>query len=200
MFNKKVLLAALVMASVSGGLMSCNEVTPTPTPTPVEPSVDNEFEQNTDTSQFEAATMYVIGSHWNSWDTATIETAEGCAFTASATIPNCLEIDVVITPEMLVNAEGGYNFTGFKFIAGPSWNIQYGMEDIDWAKSNDAFKALFANGKDAFKEGTSNRSNVEPKAAGTYHIEYYPLNFESTTLDNGNTHSNKFVVTYTPAA
>ena len=188
MFNKKNLLAALLLLSTAGGLVACGEQ-----PTE-EPTVDNEFEQNTDESMFEEASMYVIGSHWNNWDPGTIKEAEGCTFTKSATIPNCLEIDVVVTAEMLTG------WVGFKFIAGPSWSIQYGMEDIDWTKSNDAFKALFPDGKEVFKEGTSNRNNVVATAAGTYHIEYYPLNFESTTLDNGNTHSNKFVVTFTPAA
>ena len=190
MFNKKYLLATLVLASVSG-LVACGE--PTASEEPSTPVVDDEFEQNTDTSLFEAASMYVIGSHWNNWDTATIETAEGCAFTASATIPNCLEIDVVVTAEMLTG------WVGFKFIAGPSWSIQYGMEDVDFTKSNAAFTSQFPDGKGVFTEGTSNRNNVCPTQAGTYHIEYYPLNFESTTIDNGNTHSNKFVVTFTAA-
>lgn len=203
MFNKKVLLAALVMASVSG-LVACDNTTPTPVPSTPEvestPVVDDEFVQNTDTSQFEAASMYVVGSHWNSWTPATIQEAEGCAFTASATIPNCLEIDIVVTQEM-IDA-----WCGFKFIAGPSWNTQYGMEDIDYTRSNDAFKNQYKNEdgsvkeKTSWAEGTGNRSNVEAKLPGTFHIEYYPLNFDSVSLPNGNTHSNKFVVTFTPEA
>ncbi len=59
------------------------------------------------------------------------------------------------------------------------------------------FKALYPQGKEAFTEGTSNRSNIEVKAAGTYHVEFYPLNFDNITLENGNSHSNKFVITYT---
>lgn len=204
MFNKKALLAAVLVASF-GGLVACDQ-TPASTPAPstpvVEstPVVDDEFVQNTDTSKFEAATMYVVGSHWNSWTPGTIVEAEGCAFTASETIPNCLEIDIVVTQEM-IDA-----WCGFKFIAGPSWNTQYGMEDVDFSKSNEAFKNQYVDEegnvkpKTAWAEGTGNRSNVEAKAPGTFHIEYYPLNFESTTLENGNTHSNKFVITFTPAA
>jgi hypothetical protein len=95
---------------------------------------------------------------------------------------------------------------GFKFIAGPSWGAQYGMEDVDFSKSNDAFKNQYVDEegnvkpKTAWAEGTGNRSNVEAKVPGTFHIEYYFLNFESETLENGNTHSNKFVITFTPAA
>ena len=92
MFKKRNLLAALLLLSTAGGLVACGE-------TSSEPTVDNEFEQNTDESMFEEASMYVIGSHWNNWDPATIKEAEGCTFTKSATIPNCLELDVVVTAE-----------------------------------------------------------------------------------------------------
>ena len=185
MFNKKNLLAALLLLSTAGGLVACGEQ-----PT-AEPTVDNEFEQNTDESMFEEASMYVIGSHWNNWDPGTIKEAEGCAFTKSATIPNCLEIDIVVTEEMLSG------WVGFKFIASNSWNAQYGMEDVDFTKSNEAFTSQYPDGKGVFTEGTSNRCNIEPKLAGTYHVEYYPLNFDNIPLDNGNSHSNKFVITYT---
>ena len=70
MFNKKNLLAALLLLSTAGGLVACGEQ-----PT-AEPTVDNEFEQNTDESMFEEASMYVIGSHWTSWDPGTIKEAD----------------------------------------------------------------------------------------------------------------------------
>ena len=69
MFKKRNLLAALLLLSTAGGLVACGE-------TSSEPTVDNEFEQNTDESMFEEASMYVIGSHWNNWDPATIKEAE----------------------------------------------------------------------------------------------------------------------------
>lgn len=187
MFNKKVLLAAVLLLGTAGGLVACGE------------EAGNEFEQNTDESQFEEAAMYVIGSHWNGWSESTIKEAEGCKFTKSATIPNCLEIDIVVTEAMMEEAD----YIGFKFIASNSWTAQYGMEDIDYTKSNDAFKNLYKNedgtvkDKTSWSEGSSNRSNIEVKAAGTYHVEYYPLNFDNITLPNGNSHSNKFVITYT---
>lgn len=178
MFNKKALLAAVLLLGTAGGLVACGQDT------------GNDFEQNTDESQFEEASMYVIGSHWNNWSESTILEAEGCAFTKSATIPNCLEIDIVVTDAML---EG---WVGFKFIASNSWTAQYGMEDIDWTKSNEAFTSQYPDGKDAFTEGSSNRSNICPTKAGTYHVEFYPLNFDNIPLANGNSHSNKFVITY----
>ena len=100
MFNKKLLLSALLLVSLAGVAGCANTTTP---------DTGDDFEQNTDTSLFEPATMYVVGSNWNSWTPATIETAEGCAFEKSADTPNCLEIDITIETS-----------GQFKFIAGPS--------------------------------------------------------------------------------
>ena len=179
MFNKKVLLAAVLLLGTAGGLVACGQ------------DAGNDFEQNTDTSKFEEASLYVIGSHWNSWGIDTIKEAEGCAFTKSATIPNCLELDIVVTAEMMKD------WVGFKFVVSNSWNAQYGMEDVDWTKSNEGFTSQYPGGKEQFTEGTSNRNNICPTKAGTYHVEYYPLNFDNFTLANGNSHSNKLVITYT---
>lgn len=180
MFNKKLLLSALLLVSLAGVAGCANTTTP---------DTGDDFEQNTDTSLFEPATMYVVGSNWNSWTPATIETAEGCAFEKSADTPNCLEIDITIETS-----------GQFKFIAGPSWSTQYGMEDVDFEKSNQAFKDAIGKDKSEFKEGTGNRSNIEISVPGSLHIEYYPLNFDTVQLDNGNTHSFKFVIEFTPAA
>ena len=87
------------------------------------------------------------------------------------------------------------DYCGFKFIASNSWTSQYGMEDINWEKSNKAFTDQFEGGKYAFKEGTSNRSNIAPKLAGTYHVEFYALDFTAENK-NSTVYTNKFVITY----
>ena len=180
MFNKKLLLGALAVLGTTAALIGC--------------STEPEFEQNTSSYEVPEETMYIIGSHWNSWTPATIAEAEpSCRFTRSAEDPNIYEIDVTVTQAM-IDA-----WCGFKFIAGNSWSVQFGMEDVDFENSNAAFRAAHGN-KEDYKKGSSDRSNIEVKTPGTYHIEYNPFNFASVETDNGaGNYTCKFVIEFTPA-
>lgn len=150
---------------------------------PAEP----EFEQNEDPI-VEGFTMYIIGSHWNNWDTKTIKEANpSCAFTYDEET-KLYVYDATITEEMLTG------WVGFKFISSNSWDSQYGMEDVDYSICNDTFTTMVGD-KTQYKEGTGNRSNIVATVAGTYHITYNPADFRSDTLDNGNTHGYKFGIT-----
>ena len=180
MFNKKALLAAALLLGTAGGLVACGEEPAT--------SIKDEFVQNE--SEFEGYTMYVIGSDWNSWNVATVNENAACTFTKSATKPNVFEITLEVT-EAMVKAG-----CGFKFVASNSWTSQYGMEDINFEASNKGFTDQFKDGKYAFKEGTGNRSNISPKLAGTYHVEFHALDFTAEDK-NQTTYTNKFVITYT---
>lgn len=189
MFNKKVLLAAVLLLGTAGGLASCGE---------------EEFEQNTGEYVAPEETMYVVGSHWNGWwgeANVAAGPAEGTAFTRSTEDSNVYEYDLVITSEM---ASG---WVGFKFTASAGWGTQYGMEDVDYAGCNQAFLDIIAKpNKNDLTGPSSNRSNIEFKnggaeIVGTYHIEYRPFNFASTAVDNGaGTYGEKFTIEFTPAA
>lgn len=179
MFNKKLLLSALVVLGTTAALIGC--------------STEPEFEQNTSSYEVPEETMYIIGSHWNSWDTASIASANpSCKFTRSAENASIYEYDVVVTQAMIDS------WCGFKFIASNSWSVQFGMEDVDFENSNEAFRNAYGP-KDKYQEGTSNRSNVEIKVPGTYHIEYNPFNFASVETGK-TTWSSKFTIEFTPAA
>lgn len=166
-----------------------------------------EFEQNTDEIPANI-NMYIIGSHWNSWDPGTIEKANpSCAFVVD---PESSGLEVKYTYTITVTQAMIDAWCGFKFIATPGWESQFGMEDVDYSKSNEAFiKEVVGdknndgkcdiNDKYTFKEGTSNRNNVVATKPGTYVIEYYPYNFSSETV-NGVLYQNKFAVLFTPAA
>ncbi len=181
MFNKtKVLLCSL--AVLGGlGLVACNQ----------QPDERDSFEQNT--NKFEAnEEMYIIGSHWHGWDNIkTIKEANpSCRFTRVTS--NEYTFDAVVTADMVANGANAE----FKFIASNSWNVQYGMEDVDFDECNAAFKALFPDKtKESWNQGSSNRSNVTVNKAGTYHISYDPYNFK--TDDAGR--SFKFVIDFTAA-
>ena len=150
---------------------------------PAEP----EFEQNED-PVIEGFSMYIIGSHWNNWDTKTIKEANpSCAFTYDEKT-KLYVYDATITEEMLTG------WVGFKFISSNSWDSQYGMEDVDYSICNDTFKTMVGD-KAQYTKGASDRSNIVATVAGTYHITYNPADFRSDTLDNGNTHSYKFGIT-----
>lgn len=188
MFNKKVLLAAVLLLGTAGGLVSCGE---------------EEFEQNTGEYVAPEETMYVVGSHWNGWwsqDAIKAGPEQGTAFTRSATNSNIYEIDLVVTAEMAAG------WVGFKFTASAGWDVQFGMEDVDYEGCNQAFlDVIKAKDKTTLTGPSSNRSNVEfadgAKIAGTYHIEYNPFNFESTATDNGaGNYGEKFTIEFTPAA
>lgn len=192
MFNKKALLAAVLLLGTAGGLVACG---------------DNEFEQNTGEYVAPEETMYIVGSHWNNWwgdndkdGKLDQPVQEEFKFTRSAKNSNIYEIDLVVTAEMAAG------WVGFKFTAQPGWAVQYGMEDVDYDGCNKAFLDIIAKpNKNDLTGPSSNRSNVEFKSganvAGTYHIEYSPFNFASTAVDNGaGTYGEKFTIQFTPAA
>jgi hypothetical protein len=180
MFNKKLLLAALAVLGTTAALVGCAEP---------------EFEQNTSSYEVPEETMYIIGSHWNSWNPATIAEANpSCKFTRSAENQSIYEYDLTVTQEM-VNA-----WCGFKFIASNAWAVQYGMEDVDFENSNEAFRQM-AGSKEDYKKGSSDRNNIVVTAPGTFHIEYNPFNFVSVETDNGaGNYTCKFTIEFTPAA
>lgn len=200
MAKKKILAGLLSFICAATLLVSCGE------PTPVEDP--NEFEQNTEEIPANI-NMYIIGSHWNSWDPGTIDKANpSCAFEIDPTSSGLgvkYTFSIEVTQDM-VNA-----WCGFKFIASPAWTSQFGMEDVDFSKCNEDFLKLVVGDKNgdgkfdvqdkyaAFKEGTSNRNNIVATAAGKYEIEYYPYNFSSETVE-GVLYQNKFAIEFTPAA
>ncbi len=152
----------------------------------------DDFDQNTD-PHGQGITMYVIGSHFNSWTPDTIKDNKDCAFVKDSST-GLYTIDLTITQEM-IDA-----WCGFKFIATNSWSEQYGMEDLNWEACNAKFKEQYKNEdgsqktKEAWHEGASNRSNVEAKTPGKFHIEYNPANFETETIE-GVTCTKKFTIT-----
>ncbi len=156
---------------------------------------DDEFEQNTGSFQAPVPTMYIVGSHWANWDPAAAAADPELAFTMKAGSSSVMEYDVTLTSEMLAG------YVGFKFVAGGSWDVQYGMEDIDFDSCNEAFRNLFpGREKNSWKEGTNNRSNVQgyddnSLAAGVYHIEYDSLNVKTDMDSLG----YKFVINFTAA-
>jgi len=146
---------------------------------------DDDFDQN-NKPQGQGFEMYVIGSNWNSWNPDTIKEAAGCAFKKDAST-GVYTIDLTITDEMAGKAE-------FKFIATNSWNDQYGMEDVNWEASNDAFKNQYpGKTKHDWHEGTSNRSNIKVVTSGSWHIEYNPANFTGEEFE-GVPYANKFTI------
>lgn len=175
---KLLLLGAAALVSLVGCGESQKEVC----------SPDDEFCQN-ENPTVQGFEMYVIGSHWNSWDPATIKSAEGCAFAKQS--DGTYIWSATITQEM-VDA-----WCGFKFIADNSWGSQYGMEDVNYNKSNDAFKEMVGE-KSNYVKGTSDRSNIEIKKAGTVEVVFDPANFESEQT-TATTYTNKFAVTFTVA-
>ena len=133
--------------------------------------------------------LYIIGSHWNNWDPSTIDQNELCTFT---NVDDYYELTIEITKEMLEQ------WVGFKFVADTSWNYQLGMEDVNWEASNQAFRDLFPDGKGPYTESISNRSNIVPSSPGIMVIKYYPFDFTTEYLENGNTHTNKIVIEFYP--
>ena len=170
------------------------------------PAAD-EFDQN-ENEFVPENNMWIIGSHFNSWDPATIDQANpSCKFVkdeASSGLDTKYVYTVVVTQDMIDS------WCGFKFIAQNDWSpAQFGMEDVDFEKSNEAFLNMIgdvnedgkvdAQDKYFFHEGTSNRNNVVITAPGTYVIEYYPYNFASEEV-GGVPYSCKFAIQFTPAA
>ena len=186
-------LFALCMAAGLLGLASCNN--PTTSSEASVASSEDEFQQNSESFAPLKATMYIIGSGWNNWKADTIATANpSCAFTPYEGSTTKLEYTATVTHEM------ASDWVGFKFIESNSWNVQYGMEDVDLDSCNDAFKNLYAGKTKAdFTEGASNRTNIlngqNAAFEGTYHIVYDMLDFRSN--DNGGTYH--FVIDFTPA-
>lgn len=191
---KKLFIGLFALLSLFT-LVACSEEK-----TPVDP---NEFEQNEETFVPDI-NMWIIGSHWNSWTPATVGDEQ--AFVKDE---NSSGLDTKYTYTATVTQEMIGDFCGFKFIGVKDWAVQFGMEDIDYSKCNQAFIDMIgdvnkdgkcdAQDKYFFHEGTSNRNNIVVTMPGTFVIEYYPYNFASEEV-NGVPYSCKFAVQFTPAA
>lgn len=163
---------------------------------------DDEFEQNPETFIPEI-NMWVVGSHWNGWDPTTLTDAQAFVKDENTSGLNVKFVYTATVDQAMIDA-----WCGFKMVGALGWSPQYGMEDVDFAKSNQAFLDMVgdknedgvcdAQDKYAFAEGTSNRNNIVVTTPGTLVIEYYPYNFASEEV-NGVPYSCKFVVTFTPA-
>ena len=137
----------------------------------------------------QGAQLYIIGSHWNNWDPGTIYQNKECTF---KNVGEYYTLTVEITKEMIES------WVGFKFICDNSWAYQLGMEDVNWEACNQAFKDLFPEGKKAYTESVSNRSNIVPTSPGVMVIKYYPFDFTTEYLGNGSTHTTKLVIEFYP--
>lgn len=183
MFKKtKALLCSLVVLG-GLGLVACQQT-------------DNgdDFEQNSSHFESPVEEMYIIGSAWNSWGVNTIKEANpSCEFKKVSSTE--YTYDAVVTADMVKDDAK----VEFKFIASNSWSVQYGMEDVDFDACNKAFKDLFpGKKKEDWKKDSSDRSNIEVTAAGTYHVKYNPFNFRQD--DAGLGLSYKFTIDFTAAA
>lgn len=147
---------------------------------------EDEFDQNQ--NEFDGFEMYVVGQYWNNWTPATIKEAEGCKFQKQE--GTAVQVWTATITQEMVDA-----WCGFKFISDSSWSSQFGMEDVNFDKSNQEFKDM-VGAKEDYKEGTNNRSNIEIKKAGTIKVEYDPLNYDATET-SATTYTNKFAVTFT---
>ena len=164
---------------------------------------DGEFDQNEETYVPDIH-MWVVGSHWNSWDPTTLTDAQ--AFVKDE---NSAGLDTKYVYTLTVTQDMIDAWCGFKMVGAYGWSPQYGMEDVDFEKSNQAFLDMVgdknedgvcdAKDKYLFTEGTSNRNNIVVTKPGTLVIEYYPYNFASEEVD-GVPYACKFVVNFTPAA
>lgn len=197
---KKLFLFALSALALVG-LASCGNEKPTNDP--------SDFDQNQEEIKPDIH-MFIVGSHWNSWtpDYDKISKANpSCEFVLDETSSglNTKYVFTATVTQEMIDA-----WCGFKFVGTEGWSTQYGMEDVDFSKSNKAFLEQVVgdknedgkcdeNDKYTFKEGTSNRNNIVAAAPGTYVIEYYPYNFASETKDDV-PYSFKFAVQFTPAA
>ena len=200
---KKLFIGLFVLLGLFT-LASCGQEEKADTDLPDIPAAeDGEFDQNEET-YVPDINMWVVGSHWNSWDPTTLGAEQ--AFVkdeTSAGLDTKYTYTVVVTQEM-IDA-----WCGFKMVGALGWSPQYGMEDVDFEKSNQAFLDMVGdvnedgvcdkNDKYFFHEGTSNRNNIVVTTPGTLVIEYYPYNFASETV-NDVPYACKFVVTFTPAA
>lgn len=170
------------------------------------PPTADEFDQN-DNEFIPENNLWIIGSHWNNWQPGTImEANPSCKFVKDET---SVGLDTKYTYTVEVTQEMINAWCGFKFIGQANWDpAQYGIEDVDFEKCNEAFLAMIGDLNEDGKcdaqdkytfEGGSNRGNVVATKPGTYVIEYYPYNFVSEEID-GAKYSCKFAVQFTPAA
>lgn len=191
---KKLFIGLFVLLGLFA-LVSCGE----------EEAPADEFEQNEETFVPDI-NMWVVGSHWNSWDPTTLDKANpSCAFVKDETSEG---LNTKYTYTLTVDQAMIDAWCGFKMVGALGWSPQYGMEDVDFEKSNQAFLDMVgdknedgvcdAKDKYAFAEGVSNRNNIVVTAPGTLVIEYYPYNFAAEEVE-GVPYSCKFVVTFTPA-
>ena len=200
---KKLFIGLFVLLGLFT-LASCGQEDKADTNLPDIPAAeDGEFDQNEET-YVPDINMWVVGSHWNSWDPNTLGAEQ--AFVKDETSAG---LDTKYTYSLTVTQDMIDAWCGFKMVGALGWSPQYGMEDVDFEKSNQAFLDMVGdenedgvcdkNDKYFFHEGTSNRNNIVVTVPGTLVIEYYPYNFASETV-NDVPYACKFVVTFTPAA
>lgn len=158
MVNKitKLLLLPLCAAAVLGAAVGCGGTSS---------SSEDEFDVNSNPVR-DNFDMWIVGSDWANWTPEDVGKEQQFERQSDGTY----KYTVTITTEK------DESWWGFKFIAGNTWTSQFGMEDIDYEKCNDAFKELvktttvteddtdgvttYEEYKAKWKEGTGNRSNV----------------------------------------
>lgn len=162
MVNKitKLLLLPLCAAAVLGAAVGCGG-------TSSSTSSEDEFDVNSNPGT-EGFNMWIVGSAWSNWTPD--EVTDDLKFT---NVTGTAKLTYTVT----ISAADDENWWGFKFVGQKSWNpSQFGMEDIDYEKCNDAFKELvktttiteddtdgvttYEEYKAKWKAPTSNRSNV----------------------------------------
>ena len=144
--------------------------------------------------------IYIIGSHWNGWNVDTIkEAAPSLRFEKSAEDPEVYVYETYITEEMVAT------WVGFKFVTDNTWNTQFGLEDVDFENSNQAFLDLLeVSNKDELTNPPANRTNVQFKEGalvpGKFIIKYYPLNSEDKemTTNGSEYYTNQIVIEFIP--
>ena len=198
---KKLFIGLFVLLGMFS-LVACGGQEDEQTQDPATVYPEDEFEQNPETFVPDIK-MWVVGSHWNGWDPTTLTDAQAFVKDENSAGLDTKYVYTVTVDQAMIDA-----WCGFKMVGALGWSPQYGMEDVDFEKSNQAFIDMIgdknedgvcdAKDKYGFAEGVSNRNNIVVTTPGTLVIEYYPYNFASEEV-NGVPYACKFVVTFTPA-
>lgn len=155
MVNKitKLLLLPLCAAAVLGAAVGCGG-------TSSSTSSGDEFEVNSNPGT-EGFNMWIVGSSWSNW--APDKVTDDLKFTSVTGTAK-------LTYTVNISAADDAAWWGFKFVGQQAWSpSQFGMEDIDYEKCNDAFKTLvkdaegvnnYTEYKAKWKKGTGDRSNI----------------------------------------
>lgn len=171
MLKKKIFVGAVAALSIIG-LAACGGTTTQ--------DDGQDYDQNTNvTSPSLVVSIVGAGEKYANWSPADSAKNSACLFTKISSSHYQL-----VVKDMVASSDTAW--VGFKFVQDGSWGTQYGVEDMDWAKSTPGFvKGTAAD----YNEGTSNRSNFEPLLSGTMTVDFYPYYFLDSTL------SNKLVIT-----